>query len=1327
MQPMTQAMLFLHKMAQASEMASGGYPGPPVASSTQFVFAQKRKRSFHFVVPTQGSKVCPPRKKVCLSQPLFASLLDNALPKPGFTFAQQKSTRSKHSCGKGTPAVQPPPCFQFAELNGDRFIEPVASVPLLAPGPIPWDASHMHRSLAKSIEPKLPPFHIFMEYKAVILLRQNLLVNFPAWVGLPSQQTALLVQLCTERHLPYGQLLPEKFTLFCVRLQKEGVPCPHLAEIKTLPYRKKLLLDKFCFHLGIYSWSQITCTRAIFFLKLISSCMQECRGLMLPRQGLVITICHLFQCTSIQGVPLGFLPFGISNYISPLQSEQFCNTQITRRLFLQVQVETPFPKLSELDFVFCAIPASLLSGWIPFFKHNQFVCIAIKVQGLCAITKQLKFRNVKGEIIFWVWSASSCSYPGWSQCFQLAELVRRHKGVLLERFLLTKPLIKMNDWFFRWNSLIQERTIILNEAMTETNRLHLCMNMEKSIQLLRFMPVPHIQQLLTKIGGFNPVNHLNVECTLVYVLLSKHRKRLYVGETGGKVKKRCPILRFLEHVKCANKKTTLPHAKNNLYRDMKDDNPASWIMVPVCLTSPQRRLCDEQRWIQKLPFTYNKYRNWKPWNCCTKEFTYKIVWAHTHDMVNQAQLWCDSLKLNSDVPSLLHFLKSSHHQIPKNLWIRLFHRIKSKVSQLYRFNLPISLVFKYPPGTDLFNDLKAKVFELIYSLPLAIEIKQWLSFVVRWVPQKSVMVSNLLKDNLLSLSTPEMARLRDTSCLCEHFPTEIPRHEGCVIFRDCKFFEKIFSPLECEVLSQNLKNCTLGPWIQLRRHFDIFLRNLFRCTKRLPWHELTDRLCGLLRQSWLDAQRKLPASLQLYNIRALKASHPALSFQVLDKNPGTLMILCCRLACRLHFKIMDHSNHKQLRSFSSVALSQAYLSSKLHQSFTAVPFLPHGFVPKRASGAAPHAYYLIKNKTDEYAGDIKLRTIYSYAKHPYKHCCKLIGRCLTLLIKSVVPAVPCFEMLNMQSIVPWCKSLGDGIRDFQRSTSSPFPGRLIELDVKEMFPSIKPHAAIQAMSYVFQKWVCTKRYRTRNYVFFAIHKHHKQLDALGKRDACQYINFTWNNIVDMVRWELFKNNLFRINSTVLKQKQGVPIGGPMSAQLASLYCIACELHKTFNSPLRCIFGPVSRFRDNIFLCAMHDLSTNEIKLLFSKIYNLQFTLEQCGPSLVSLEVFLRAHYDTKNYFTHFIHNWKQIMVQTLKRPVMQVKKWVSPNSINAKYIIKCYVPSACEKCVYYSHSTKAALRNLLSFASILTENGYPPSWWKFYVNNITRVTRKGIG
>ena len=64
-------------------------------------------------------------------------------------------------------------------------------------------------------------------------------------------------------------------------------------------------------------------------------------------------------------------------------------------------------------------------------------------------------------------------------------------------------------------------------------------------------------------------------------------------------------------------------------------------------------------------------------------------------------------------------------------------------------------------------------------------------------------------------------------------------------------------------------------------------------------------------------------------------------------------------------------------------------------------------------GCVPHAYLLIKNKANQLNGEIKVRTMYSYAKHPLRKLAKVIGRCLTMFIKQITQNIPCFELINM--------------------------------------------------------------------------------------------------------------------------------------------------------------------------------------------------------------------------------------------------------------------------------------------------------------------------
>lgn len=157
-----------------------------------------------------------------------------------------------------------------------------------------------------------------------------------------------------------------------------------------------------------------------------------------------------------------------------------------------------------------------------------------------------------------------------------------------------------------------------------------------------------------------------------------------------------------------------------------------------------------------------------------------------------------------------------------------------------------------------------------------------------------------------------------------------------------------------------------------------------------------------------------------------------------------------------------------------------------------------------------------------------------------------------------------------------------------------------------------------------------------------MHKQFRQLDALGKHGPAQYFVFSWDQILSVVHWELFHNNLFTLGSQVIKQCQGVPIGGPLSAQLASIYCLACETHKQSVCPLKGIFGPMARFRDNIFICCLQDLSPKEIVPLFQTMYQLQLTIEQSGKLLQSLEMFAICSFTMGSLFTHFPSDGKQL-------------------------------------------------------------------------------------
>ena len=62
-------------------------------------------------------------------------------------------------------------------------------------------------------------------------------------------------------------------------------------------------------------------------------------------------------------------------------------------------------------------------------------------------------------------------------------------------------------------------------------------------------------------------------------------------------------------------------------------------------------------------------------------------------------------------------------------------------------------------------------------------------------------------------------------------------------------------------------------------------------------------------------------------------------------------------------------------------------------------------------------------------------------------------------------------------------------------------------------------------------------------------------DVLRKAYGNLYMNLSWAQVSQYLHYDLFDNDMFLLGSRVLRQKRGVAIGGVLSAQCASLYCM----------------------------------------------------------------------------------------------------------------------------------------------------------------------------
>ena len=167
----------------------------------------------------------------------------------------------------------------------------------------------------------------------------------------------------------------------------------------------------------------------------------------------------------------------------------------------------------------------------------------------------------------------------------------------------------------------------------------------------------------------------------------------------------------------------------------------------------------------------------------------------------------------------------------------------------------------------------------------------------------------------------------------------------------------------------------------------------------------------------------------------------------------------------------------------------------------------------------------------------------------------------------------------------------------------------MELDIKDMFPSINKTALREALTYIYKKFILFRNKRVRTEIIFSIHKKYRALDEMRSSLHKEFYQFSWSEVLISVLWDLQCNNMFYCRDKLFFQMKGVPIGGPMSAQLASLYCIACEYVQLSKGLHTISFYKIIRFRDNIILFLLHDVSYQEMLIHLSMVYKLQFTKE----------------------------------------------------------------------------------------------------------------------
>ena len=252
----------------------------------------------------------------------------------------------------------------------------------------------------------------------------------------------------------------------------------------------------------------------------------------------------------------------------------------------------------------------------------------------------------------------------------------------------------------------------------------------------------------------------------------------------------------------------------------------------------------------------------------------------------------------------------------------------------------------------------------------------------------------------------------------------------------------------------------------------------------------------------------------------------------------------------------------------------------------------------------------------------KFREVITYSLHPYPRVGKLIGRCLTQFWKLVVQHLQPRELLKMTDLLGFVRQLVQSQGRGRRHEHCVW----VELDLVEMFPNIPREEVETALVYLHRE-LLKKMGRSSELTFFIAKGGFRRLDNCVRGDRGSFLFFTFSDVLAYTIFDMQFNTLFVAYSSVFTQTTGTPIGGSLSAQIASLVLIARELQAPESEKQRLAAREWTRYRDNfIILLFMHARTPQQLELAvqretkqimanFSQVFGMELQVEQWGHEL----------------------------------------------------------------------------------------------------------------
>jgi hypothetical protein len=297
-------------------------------------------------------------------------------------------------------------------------------------------------------------------------------------------------------------------------------------------------------------------------------------------------------------------------------------------------------------------------------------------------------------------------------------------------------------------------------------------------------------------------------------------------------------------------------------------------------------------------------------------------------------------------------------------------------------------------------------------------------------------------------------------------------------------------------------------------------------------------------------------------------------------------------------------------------------------------------------GKLPYAYINYKHKDTN-----KFRPIMSFAQHPMRSLYKLGGKALTFFINQIPNQYSHFNLFNATHVKSFINNTNQQFSTLDVDSIHPFL-----VDIKNMYTEIKHESIMKAVYWCIG--ICTNS-RNRERIAICKNKHKSKYPTHWGRsyNSHTHTEITIKTIIDIIEYDM-NNVIFTLGNIFLRQINGIPMGGFISAPEAQLVCIYSEVqfHLSIGSDRHYISG--SRYMDDLSIFIAYKNRNNKsmkrVATIIHKLYDtydksleLELQTPQQDGTFTYLESVLKINNNTismepyqKNW-NHIFNNNKQ--------------------------------------------------------------------------------------